>query len=156
EVADLPTALPTKKAEAVLYRRILDRIRTPGLAAIARAALVLRRLTTDMIGAVLDGPVSLEGRDPAAIYEDLRREMALVDGDSALRLRPDVRAAVLSLLEQDEPALVSTIDQRAAAYYEALKSDSAVDAAELVYHRLRLDDVAAARAAWREGCEVYL
>ena len=49
-----------------------------------------------------------------------------------------------------------TIDQRAADWYAAQDPDDVANAAELVYHRLRLGDVAGAAQAWRDGCAPLL
>jgi hypothetical protein len=56
----------------------------------------------------------------------------------------------------DDAARVRTIDERAASWYAGQNTEDAANAAELVYHRLRLRDVAGAARAWRDGCAVRL
>ncbi len=172
DVGNLPRDLPQALVEGFLYERILDRVIDPALKPVARGALVLRRLTAAMTAEVL-GDVVPEGHDAQEVYERLAREMAIVAGDDAgqgggpssvptttapevLRLRPEVRSATLKLLERDDAANVTKIDERAAAWYARQDLDLVVNAAELVYHRLRLGDLAAAERAWRDGCAPLL
>jgi hypothetical protein len=105
-----------------------------------------------------------EGLEPDEVFERLAQEMALVgdealespavavSGGGVLRLRPEVRGATLRLLETDRAHRVRKIDERAANWYATQDPDDVVNAAELVYHRLRLGDVAGAERAWRDGC----
>jgi hypothetical protein len=161
KLEELPKLLSGKLIEGVLYRRILDRVLDPILNEIARDALVLRRLTPDMLAAVLGDRVP-RGLDAHEVFARLTRELALVDGGdeglavtpdaSALRLRPEVRAAALRLLEMDDPKRVRSIDERATAWYAAQNAEDVANAAELVYHRLRLGDIDGAALAWRDGC----
>ena len=100
--------------------------------------------------------------EPAALLERLTHELAIVESlDEAgtadpaaggLRLRPEVRSAVLRLLTVADPERVVTIDRRAADWWATRATGDPAEAAELVYHRLRLGEVAAAAAAWRAGC----
>lgn len=156
KVADLPETLPPRVLEGVLYDRILGRLKSPAIAKLARGALVLRRLSAEMIRPVLGELVDVPNEDPARTLATLGREMALVEQGEVLRLRADLRAAVLWLLERDDPALVRAIDARAAEWYAEADTTQDAVAAELVYHRLRLGDVEGAAAAWREGCAPLL
>jgi hypothetical protein len=156
KVNDLPKKLPPEIIAGFLYDRILDRVQHASLKPLAQGALVLRRLTEDIIRPVLDGQVELPPGEPADWFRDLSREAALVDGTGVLRLRPEVRSAALELLEQEKPDLVRSVDQRAAQWYATQDVNNPEIAAELVYHRLRLGDVNGAKEAWRDGCSLYL
>lgn len=147
--------LPKQLIEGFLYQRILDRVMDGALRPLARGVLVLRRMTAPMLEEVLPAWLP-EGSDAAATFERLRKEMALVEGEAVLRVRPEVRAATLRLLEHEDAAFVREIDARAEAWYAKNAEDDAALVAELVYHRLRLGDVSGAASAWRAGCEIHL
>jgi hypothetical protein len=155
-VEDLPDKLPPEIVAGFLYDRILDRVQNPALKEVAAAALVLRRLTADMVEPVLGGLVDFPAGDPAVWFAELGREMALVEGTDVLRLRPEVRSATLKLLEHDRSDLVRAVDERAERWYAQRDTNDPEMAAELVYHRLRLGNVASAAAAWRDGCGSHL
>ncbi|HEY2668741.1 MAG TPA: trypsin-like peptidase domain-containing protein [Rugosimonospora sp.] len=161
---ELPEHLPQAMVEGLLYARILERVMEPALVPIARDALVLRRITAEIVANVLADRIP-DGLDAGRTFQRLTRELSLVAGGDAdqlgivldgaadeLRLRPDVRAATLELLRRDDPGRVRTIDERAEAWYAALGSGGTVATAELVYHRLRLGDLDGAEAAWRDAC----
>jgi Trypsin-like peptidase domain len=155
KVSDLPRDLPAQIKAGFLYDRILDRVQNPDFKPLATGLLVLRRFTADMIKPVLDGLVPFPPGEPSDWFVELAREMSLVAGGGALEQRSEVRAATLWLLERDQGDLVRSVDESAARWY----SDHAEDtesAAELVYHRLRLGDVAGAAQAWRDGCGAFL
>lgn len=168
DVQELPHTLRAALVEGFLYQRVLDRVLDPLLKPVARDALVLRRLTADMVPEIL-GDSAPEGMDAAEVFRRLARELALV-GDAAetlavpvalpgtetLRLRPELRTAVLELLEMQDRERVRTIDERAARWYAAQGADDDVVVAELVYHRLRLQDVEGADQAWRTQCARHL
>ena len=166
---DLPDeGAPQWYIDGFLYKRILDRVMDPELVELAKDALVLRRLTPEMIPAVFGD--SAPPGDPDEVFGRLAREMALVsDGDDGadtlgvvlpgngvLRLRPEVRSATLNLLATENADRVRTIDERVASWYAANRHEGVIAAAELVYHRLRLNDVDGARDAWRDGCAPLL
>lgn len=173
DVQDLPQELPKTLIEGFLYQRILDRVIDPSLKRVARDALVLRSLTVEMIPAVLGDSTPAE-LDAHGLFSRLAREMGLVSGEDVdqiraqvipvtlgagsgiLRLRPEVRSATLKLLEIDNPTRVRTIDARAAAWYADQDLREVANAAELVYHRLRLGDVAGAEQMWRVECAPLL
>jgi len=157
--------------DGFLYDRILDRVVNQRLKPLARDALVLRRVTAEMIPVVL-GDSAPKDVPADEVFAALAREMALVGdgteghgidfprvmlpGTAVLQLRPEVRSATLQLLATDKPERVRTIDQRAAAWYAKQDTNDVANAAELVYHRLRLGDVTGAAQAWREGCAPLL
>ena len=172
EVRQLPEELPKTLIEGFLYQRILDRLIDPLLKPVARDALVLRSVTAEMIPDVLGDSVP-EGLESLEVWSRLVREMALVedhdghlgsqelttvraDGNNVLYLRPEVRSATLRLLEMDNAARVRMIDERAAAWYARQDVGNVSNAAELVYHRLRLGDLSGAKQAWRDECALLL
>jgi len=155
-VDDLPQQLPSEIVIGYLYERILNRVQNPELKPVARGALVLRRLTEEMVQPVLEGLVEMPAREIAAWFPELSREMSLVQGTGVLRLRPEVRRGALTMLERDDAALVRSVDERAADWYASQNTSDPEIAAELVYHRLRLGDVRGAEQAWRDGCGRFL
>jgi hypothetical protein len=156
QVQDLPRDLPQKIVAGYLYDRILDRVQNPEFKQLASAFLVVRRITVDMFMPLFEGLVDLPPGEPSDWFAELSREMGLVEGGEALQARPEVRAATLSLLERENPALVRSIDERAVTWYAANNAASIENAAELVYHNLRLDNIAGAETAWREGAGAFL
>ncbi|XYI01500.1 trypsin-like peptidase domain-containing protein [Sorangium sp. So ce1128] len=144
----LSDKLSPKVVQALLYERILDRVQA-GLRDVAKGALVLRRLTAEMLQPVLGAIVDVRR---SGLFESLGREMAFVEPGPELRLRADLREATLELLARDEPDFVEAIDRSAATWYARQDTSDPSNAAELVYHRLRLGDVPGAEAAWRDGC----
>lgn len=172
KVADLPEDLPKALVEGFLYERILDRVIDPSLKPLASDILVLRRLTQEMMPEVVDDRMPPD-TEPADVFARLSREMALVgEGDASaivgpqviveagspvLRLRPELRAATLRLLETAASRRVMVIDRRAVSWYARHQTPGDdVGAAELVYHRLRTNDVDGAEDAWTPGCAQYL
>jgi hypothetical protein len=159
--------VPNLQVEGFLYRRILDRVVDDELQALARDALVLRRVTPDIIADVLHDSRPA-GVEPMAVFRRLAQELALVTPDrpdapdlllgndvDALRLRPEIRIATLALLARDDAARVREIDGRAAAWYRR-QPPTPTATAELVYHLLRLDDVPGAAQAWRDEVAALL
>ncbi|MES2044604.1 MAG: trypsin-like peptidase domain-containing protein [Pseudomonadota bacterium] len=156
KAADLPNDLPQAMIAGYLYGRILDRVQNPAYRPLASGILVLRRLTADMIQPIFEGLVELPAGDKQILYEELMRELSLVEGGEVLRLRPEVRTATLALLEREKPDLVAQIDRHAADWYARADNPSVEDRAERVYHCLRSADLANAAAAWVDGCGAYL
>ena len=158
-VDDLPAAM----VEGYLYHRILDRVVDAELQPVVRDALQLRAVHAEMLAAVLHDRIP-PGVEPPALLDRLSRELAVVEsldepdaaGPGVLRMRPEVRSAVLRLLTDADPDRVAEIDRRAVTWLAGQASDDPADAAELVYHRLRIGDVAGAGTAWRAGCAARL
>lgn len=169
QIADLPENLPKALVKGFLYDRILDRVIDPVLKPVAQDALVLRYLTPLMIAEVMSDRLP-NGLSAADVFSRLSFEMGLVgdEGDpralsvllpgrsEVLHLRPEVRAASLKLLERDNPERVATIDGRAIDWYAKQDLTDAANAAELVYHNLRLGKLKAAEDAWINGCGILL
>jgi hypothetical protein len=169
DVADVPRSLPRELVSGFLYQRILDRVIDRRLRYLGHDALVLRRITRDVLVAVLSDRIPSD-LDPDEAISQLMREFALVEtldaseaSAVALRLRPEVRAATLRLLEVEDSERVRLIDRRAADWYSG--PGSAADgepeariaaAAEAVYHHIRLGDIDSASAVWVEGCAPLL
>ena len=143
-----------------LYRRLLGHIHDPDVRALAHPGMVLRRITPAVIEEVLAPGCGLTGVDAeraAALFDELRREQALVSAqvDGSLRYREDVREPVLELLVRDKPAQVRRIHELAVAHYEGQAEPEA--RAEEIYHRLMLgqqpDEL---EQVWLPGVERYL
>jgi tetratricopeptide (TPR) repeat protein len=138
-------ALDRVRAEFVrgfLYQRLLNHLAgvDPALGdtlrQVARASLVLRRVTQPLVESVLLPALVPPTERPAAdLYRALASEVALAEeNDGALRLRPELRGPALAALRYDDPDLVRRVHQIAAKVYAA---STAPDArAELAYHRL--------------------
>ncbi len=163
-IEDLPQNLHDILIEGYLYQRILDRVVDPELMSVAREALVLRRLDPQILNAVITGK-ALKGMEVEDVYTRLQHEISLVDdealtlptgGDGSLALRPEVRCATLCLLEHEDQALVRELDTRAVAWYAEQDLTQPENAAELVYHSLRLKNLARAKAAWLPECASLL
>jgi hypothetical protein len=157
---DLPADLPRALIHGYLYQRVLDRVIDPGLRDLARGALVLRRVTPDLLEAVL-GDLLPPDLPSAAAFERLTAELALIETDPlatgpVLRARPEVRTPSLKLLEIEDEAWVQRIDRKAANWYAGRDPEDLVVAAERVYHLLRLGEYESADLAWRDGCDQRL
>lgn len=157
DLSNLPERLPDVMVAGVLYDRILDRVHNPAYKNVAKCAIVLRCLRAEMVEPVFGGlPLVLPDGPVSSWFSEFAREAALVEGEVELRLRSEVRAAALGLLERQEPDLVREIDRRALAWYGTRDTNEPAVAAERVYHALRLDDIAGAMEAWRDGCANHL
>ncbi|MBN3760772.1 serine protease [Burkholderia sp. Ac-20365] len=152
----LPEQLPEKILIGFLYDRIINRVQNPAYQKLTMGTLVLRRFSANMIRPVLEGIVELPDGEPDEWFREICREVSLVEGTEAVRLRHEIRASALEVLEEADGAMVRQIDERASAWYRSQDTDDPEMAAELVYHRLRLDDVEGANSAWRDGCGAYL
>lgn len=151
-----------------LYKRILGHIHDERVKALAYPGLLLRRISADVIRAVLAGPcgVTFESPDDAEkVFAELAREVALVkqSGDAgALSVRPELRRAVLEDLKNDVKTADTqrAIHQAAIDYYFTGKVaglDELGARAEELYHRLMLgEDVSSVDRRWLAGVEVSL
>lgn len=136
-----------------LYRRVLDHIRDPQVRKLAHPGLVLRRVTADIIAAVLSGPCDVPVPDLATaveLFDRLGQEAMLVDESpdgQTLVHRADIRRVMLPQLLADRPALADQIQEAAVEYY-AGRRDTESKVEEL-YHRLMLQqDPATLTAHW--------
>lgn len=128
-----------------LYRRLLEHVGGPpdqrdDLRAIAKASIVLRRVTSQLLDEVV-GPIVFA--DPAqrgsAYFDALGREVAFYTNDGAeLRLRPEVRGPALLALRYEDETWVRRIHERALAFYAT--RDDEISLAERAYHVLALGE----------------
>jgi len=135
-----------ERMQAVLYDRVLRRVRDPELRKIARPGLLVRRITAEVIRAVLAVPcqLDLDTVSPEDLMLRAGQEGQLFVRDAsdpgALRHRQDVRSLILPDLDRTIDAHVARdINRRAIAYYKASGSTD-IDRAEELYHRLRLSE----------------
>ncbi|MEV6925058.1 AAA family ATPase [Dactylosporangium sp. NPDC051485] len=136
-------ALGEGDIQGQLYSRLLEHVRDRRARAVAHPGLVVRRITPDVIRAVLAEPCGLApltAGDAAQIFRALQWEATLCepspDGDGALVHRPDVRAIMLPAIARDRPAAARAIHEAAVDYYE--HSPEPVARREELYHRLML------------------
>lgn len=159
KIPDVPKNTPPEMVSGFLYDRILDRVQ-PALKPLAKAVLVVRRITADMLVPVFGEAVEgLTEETSSRWFADLTREMALIEGTDVLRLRAEVRRPSLKLLQGIERPFVETLDAKAEQWYAAPERNAASDpevAAELVYHRLRRGNLSGATEAWRDGSRPFL
>ena len=171
DFADLPK-LQQEMNSAYLNNRILIRVLDPEIrdTNLVADVLVLRRITPDLIGAVVPERLPL-GLTPDEVFDRLKNALDLVDTQSiftnltgntsgntekAFWLRPELRIGTLRLLETADANRVRGIDERAAHWYAQQDSENSIYAAELVYHRLRLGDIPGAETAWSNDCIKFL
>lgn len=146
------------QVQGQLFRRILRHVHDERVRRLAHPGLVLRRLTPALIREVLAEPCGLDvasEADAEALFEQLRREVALVEPepDGAVRHRPDLRRVMVRLLATDRPAQVEDIHRRAVAFYERGPAEPVARAEEL-YHRLALGHPPPTLdARWLDGVE---
>lgn len=140
-----------------LYERLLDHIHDENVRKLAHPGMVLRRVTADAILKVL-APQLLEGvtdeNEAQRLFGELRREHALVTFDEgALVYRPEIRRAMVRLLEQDRFGSVRALHRAAVRYYEP--QSGLLARAEELYHRLALgeDPHDLLDSRWLQGIE---
>ena len=129
-----------------LYQRILAHmsarppVATEDLRRVARASIVLRSVTAELVDRVI--VPSLSGPPPATnsieLFAALSSEVAFAeDHGGTLSLRTDLRGPALTALRLDDPDLVRRVHQHAVAFY-AESAQNAEARTELAYHRLAL------------------
>jgi len=132
-----------------LYRRVLGHMQgirradVEALREVATAALVLRRVTRDLLAAVVLPAVGRTDLDPGAVLAGLGAETAFADRDGhGFRLREELRSPALLALRYDRPDLVDDVHLRAATWFAAHpEQPDATD--EQAYHLLAVGDVIA-------------
>ena len=162
---DLPASLPEIMIEGYLYRRILDRVMDIQLKPICRKALVLRKVTVEIIEKILleDIPINITAPE---VFEGLSREMGLISEKETLlnsgaesgfiQLRPELRTATIKLLETEDADLVKKIDRKAVDFYTQTDLNNFDNRAELIYHLLRLGELEEAKKYWLTECAPLL
>jgi hypothetical protein len=146
-LADLPSQLVT----GYLYRRILRRLNDESLKQPVQWTMVPRQLTPELLQRILD----VSADEARRLFDALRHEVTLLEGESVLTVRADLRHTLLPLLEAEDGARVRAIDAIAAQYWSEFLTDD-VAAAESVYHFLRLSELSRAESLWRRGIESHL
>lgn len=146
EARDIVASLPKQLVTGYLYRRILRRLRDDTLRDLAQWTMVPRRLVPELLAAILH----VTKAESERLFAALRSELTLLEGDTTLTVRPDLRNTLLPLLEAEDPGRVHEIDTIAADFWSGRAADD-VAAAEAVYHALRIADVARAQQLWRYG-----
>jgi len=126
-----------------LYRRILDHIHDENVRKLAHPGMVLRITSPGVILHVLAPVCKITiGNiyEAEVLFDTLKREHALVRmGESgALVYRPEIRQAMIRLLQQDKYAEVRALHRAAVAYYNT--RDDMEAKAEEMYHRLALGE----------------
>jgi cellulose synthase operon protein C len=165
-LTDIPTRrlgilrITDLQIQARLYDRLLGSLQDADVARLARAGLVLRRITPEIIREVLAEPCGVEVADETranALFTAFAEHVDLVqpEDDGAVSHRPDVRRDMLPLVEESNPKTVEAIEQGAVAYHA--RQDTLVSRAEEIYHRLRLGEAPrSVDARWQPGVERYL
>ncbi|WP_010472036.1 ATP-binding protein [Streptomyces somaliensis] len=169
-VAELVGSLPARRrdffrrvdqllVQGVLYERILQHVPDPDVRRLARAGLVLRLITPDVIREVLAEPcgVAVAGPEEARRLFGTLSRLDLVEprGPQAVRVRADVRAIMLRLAGSDPESPTREVERRAVAYYAAREGLEA--RAEEIYHRLRRgEDPRTVEERWLPGVERLL
>jgi len=151
EAHAIVASLPKQLLTGYLYRRILRRLRDDTLKEQAQWAMVPRRLVPELLAAIL----RVTPEEAQRLFTALRSELTLLEGDTVLTVRTDLRNTLLPLLEADDAARVRDIDTIAADFWSERASDD-VNAAEAIYHALRLADLSRADKLWRSGAAHYL
>lgn len=141
-----------------LYRRILDHIHDENVRKLAHPGMVLRRVSPEIILNVLAPLCQISANGLAAaerLFENLRKEHALVQAgeEGTLVYRPEIRRAMIRLLEQDRFSEVRELHRAAISYYS--QKDGVAARAEEIYHRLVLgeDEPSLLDTRWMEGVE---
>jgi hypothetical protein len=142
-LSDLTTS--RGRVQAMLYERVLDRIRYEEVRKLAKPGLLLRRLTAPIISDVLAGPCGLQlgPGDGERVMARAREEgqlFSLDPGDpDAVWHRRDVRRLMFDDLRSDiDPSVAMEIHRRAVRHYE--RSHDPRSRAEELYHRLQLGE----------------
>lgn len=133
-----------------LYHRVLGHLRgrrredAEPLCEVARAGLVLRQVTAELLRAVVFPAIGRADLNAEDMMAGLAAETALADeNNGVLRLRDELRGPALLALRYDRPGLVDDVHRRAAAYY-AQHPDLAAAPTEYAYHVLATGDPVAA------------
>lgn len=135
-----------ERIQAILYDRVLNRLRDPNLRKLARPGLLLRRLNPQLVEKVLAEPCELDLSQvsperlialSAGEEQLFFRDVSDPDGQAVWH-RPDVRALMLRDLDATiSPETFKAVNEAAVDYYAARDDD--ISRAEELYHRLRLN-----------------
>jgi hypothetical protein len=147
-----------------LYNRILNHIHDENVRKLAHPGMALRVISPEIILEVLAPICDLQVSDQdqaMRLFEDLKREHALVriGPEDTLIYRPEIRQAMIKLLQQDKFDQLRELHRQAIMYYSNRQytdqSKLVAGRAEEMYHRLALgeespDDL---RLRWIDGIE---
>ncbi|ACU61021.1 ATP-binding protein [Chitinophaga pinensis] len=141
-----------------LYNRILNHIHDENVRKLAHPGMALRVISPEIILRVL-APICelpVNNLDEAfRLFEDLKREHALVriGPEDTLIYRPEIRQAMIKLLQQDKFDQLRELHLAAIDYYA--NKDGIPARAEEMYHRLALgeDPPYILRDRWMDGIE---
>lgn len=145
DVSEISASLQPRNAtsiQGILYRRVLNRIKDQEVRKLAYAGLVVRRITPEIIFAVLVEPRGLPRptwERAQNLFHLLEREawMTTASLDGSLHHRPELRRVLLEFLSRDQPEMVRRVHENAVRYYETYSDDES--RAEELYHRLALE-----------------
>lgn len=146
-------------SQEYLLSRLLDHIHDATVRHIVPVAIVLRRITPDLLRQVVAGPAEVTiASDSQAreIFAALAREMSLfIPEDGVLYPRADVRSILLRSLRDESIKMITAIHVNAVAYYQ--HRDDLADRAEEVYHRLALGQpIGEIDDRWQDGISTLL
>lgn len=153
-------AIKSTTIQRWLFRRIIDHIHDPDVSHLAPGALIVRRITPDVIRYILAEPlrVDMPNRTRAReVFDECAKEVMLFERkpDDSLGIRPAMRSRMLPLFRKDDPYAVEAIHSRAVAYYRT-RSDI-LSRGEELYHRLCLgDSPGSLDLRWQTGVEEHL
>lgn len=128
------------RAERIYKNRVQKHVQNGEARDLAWPGLIVRRLTRDMVHAFLGRLCGIKPDVADEAFDTLKRELWLVipDGD-AIRHEPHLRARVLPLMRETDPALFKQVANAAADYYSKL-DDTSDNKAETIYYRLLAGD----------------
>jgi hypothetical protein len=126
-----------------LYQRILSHIHDEKVKKLAHPGMVLRIVHPEIVLYVLAPLCRIDIRDieeAARLCDELKKEHALVrlNEEGMLQYRPEIRQAMIRLLQQDKFNEVRDLRRSAIDYYTGVPGLTA--RAEEMYHRLVLDE----------------
>jgi len=144
----------TEFVRGFLYQRVLDHIKLPDrergaeLRSLAKASLVLRWVSPELIDRVLVPALGfVPAATPQELFAALAAEVAMAERDGArLMLREELRGPALAALRIENDALVRRVHQLAAAHFAATPGDADAQL-EAAYHRLAAGEPADAVGA---------
>jgi hypothetical protein len=143
-----------------LLNRILSHIANHEMRSLARGALAVRRVTTEVVEYVLASPCQLivETHSRAEELLDLLvRETSLFTqaGPGVLRPRPDLRQIFRKSIATAQMPVARAIDEAAVAYYQS--RDEPEFRAEEIFHRIMLGQTPEEiDGRWIDGIEPFL
>jgi hypothetical protein len=126
-----------------LYQRILSHIHDDKVKKLAHPGMVLRIVHPEIVLNVLAPLCQIDIKDmeeAARLCDELKKEHALVrlNEEGMLQYRPEIRQAMIRLLQQDKFNEVRDLRRSAVYYY--MNVPGPVARAEEMYHRLVLDE----------------